>query len=441
MLSGKRVLVISFYSFPSNETASHRPCKLAKYLARCGWTPILLTVRWEPMNCDYWYDPILAAMGDVCETIRVPYNGTSRGIPRRFLGKCLSVLPRLLWPFKAPWSVRREMLTAADLLMSQQPVDAIWSTFGPGLDLDVADTVSRKHRIPWVADFRDLPDQFGRTWRSSQKVRAEVRVCASAAALTTVSQGLADRLAKRHLAPVSVVPHMFDPDDYPPVTATQSSKFTIAYFGRVYRGRSVGQDARPLFAALDRLVELGQVSLDDVRVEFYGADRTALEDSTKGYKSATVVQWHPQIPHREALLKQQQATLLLLLCSPAGAGIMNSKLTSYLGARRPILAVPGDRHVTDEVLSRTESGRTAASPLEIAELLAEWYREWKATGAVAFHGIDREIGKFSSVAQAVRLAKVLDTLSGGPRWIGRGATVSAARSDLASPPAQGTMGQ
>ena len=411
-MPGKRVLMIAFKSYPNNTTASHRPCQLAKHLARYGWTPVLLTVRWEPRNCDWWYDPILAARGDVCETIRVPYNGTSLGTPRRFLGKCLSALPRLLWPFKNPLSVRRKMLSAADLLMSQRPVDAIWSTFGPGLDLDVADAVSRKHRIPWVADFRDLPDQFERTWRSRQKVRAEVRVCASAAALTTVSQGLADRLAERHLAPVSVVPHGFDPDDYPAATATQSSKFTIGYFGRLYRGRSVGQDPAPLFAALDRLAELGQVSLDDFRVEFYGGGRTIVEESTKGHKCATVVQWHTQIPHREALLKQQQATLLLLLSSSTVKGIMTSKLSSYLGARRPILSVPGDGDVTDEVLNRTGAGRSAASPSQIAELLLKWYREWKATGAVAFHGIDREVAKFSWECQAGKLAKVLDTITG-----------------------------
>jgi len=409
-LLGKRLLMISFYSYPSNETASHRPCKLAKYLPRYGWTPVLLTVRWEPSNCDWWYDPILAARGDVCETIRVPYNGTSRGTPRRFLGKCLSVLPRLLLPSKTPWSVWRKMLSASHLLMSQRPVNAVWSTFGPGLDLEVAAAVSRKHHVPWVADFRDLPDQFERTWRNRQKVRAEVRVCASAAVLTTVSQGLADRLAERHRAQVSLVPHGFDPDDYPPLSTSQHDKFTIAYFGSAATDKQ--RDAGPLFAALDDLADMGHVNLDDVSVQFYGGSPVPIESSARGHNCARVVQWHSWIPHREALLKQQRATLLLLLSASTAKGIMTGKLTSYLGARRPILSVPGDNDVTDDILARTRSGRSAASPSEIAELLLKWYREWKATGAVDFHGIDREIATFSSEVQAAKLAGILDAISG-----------------------------
>ena len=406
-MPSKRVLMIAYYSYPNGRQASHRPCQLAKYLPRYGWTPTVLTVAWSPENCHWHYDATLAAEDDVCETVRVACDGHPTNSVRGRFGR----FARLLFPFRAPFAVCRGFLSAAERLVSRDAFDVIWATYDPGMDLLVADRISRRHRIPWVADFRDIPGQFRTTCLTQAKIRGEVKVCASASALVAITQPLADRLAARHQAPAFVIPNGFDPQYYRPNSRARTDKLTIAYFGKVHKDPPVGQDPRPLFAALDKLAQSGDVDLDDFRLEFYGGSPSDVEHFLPGYECKRIVHWHAWTPYPEAIQRQQTATILLSLGCPDAKSVLPSKVPCYLGARRPILNVPGDGDVTDRILERTSAGHSAGSPAEIADILLGWYREWKASGTVAFQGVPDEISRYSREAQAGQLSEILSSVT------------------------------
>ena len=398
---GKRVLLISARFYPSNRAASHRASQFGKYLPRYGWTPAALAWDWTRDNCGEEYDPGLAAKGDVCETVRIPYDG-STGLRYPLL--------RQLLAYRSPLSTYRGMLTAAEALHARSPRDVIWSTFAPGMDLRVADVMSRRHGIPWVADFRDLPDHFETGWVVRRKVRLEMKLCASAAALVAVSQALADRLASRHRAPVFVIPNGFDPEDFPPTPVHQNGRFTICYFGVVYYEPAIGRDPRPLFAALDLLSTRHDVDLNDFEVRFYGSEPGLIASLAKGYACQRLIDSPKRVPHAEVIQLMQNSVALLHLSSRDTKGVQTSKLPNYLGAGRPILSVPGDGDVVEETLRQTNAGRAVGDPADIAATLLEWYREWKATGTVAYHGNHDAIMKYSRERQAGQLAEILNAI-------------------------------
>ena len=397
----KRVLMITRAYYPNNSSGTHRPAKFAKYLPRFGWTPVVLCADWTPENSDGYFDPSLAAIGDVCETIRVPYTLPPSGSLKRRV----RILTEILWPFRAPLGFASALRRAAEDAVRRESFDAVWSTYRPGLTHWVASQVSRRHGIPWVADFRDLPDQTHKDWRAQRAVREEVAICTGARALVATSRPLADQLATRHTAPVHVILNGFDADDYPKVADERIETFTIGHFGFVYEFR----DPRPLFGALDILARERQVDLDDVRVLFYATPIATVIPLAKPYACARIVQCLDNLPHREMAVVQQRTAVLLVLQSSEGGGSIPAKLYDYMATRRPVLNIPGDGGPIDELVRQTNIGFTSGDPAEIARILLAWYREWKATGSVRFAG-EPQVLAYTREGQAAQLARILDSV-------------------------------
>jgi len=412
----KRVLMIAFYYYPHSSSGPHRPVRFAKYLPEFGWVPTVLTVDWTQDNSRGLYDPALKEAGEICEVVRVPLSPA----PSRTVRSRLRFISERLMPYRSPFWFGRRMLARAVDLVRQVGFDAIWSTYGPGLDHYVADALSRRFGIPWVADFRDLPDQMYDTWDKRWAVRAEVCTCASASALVAVNQWSADRLASRHKAPVHAIPNGYEPADFPPVGSHRSEKFTIAYFGAVYTGR----DPRPVLEALDLLVERQAVDLEDVQVVFH----TPFGDSARAdppahlreFRCGRAVTWSDWVPYAEMVKRQQEATVLLLLTSPGALGVTPGKVFGYLASRRPILSVPSDNGVVDALLAETGGGCSASAPGTIAQILQGWYEEWKRTGTVVYRGQEKVISRYSGQSLTRHLAGVLDEVVGQGRPSGGG---------------------
>jgi len=398
----KRVLMISWRSYPCNQAGAHRASQLAKYLPRLGWEPVLLTVDWRPENCGTYYDPGLAALGEYCRTIRVPYRSSTSPFAR---------LARCLLPYRFPISTYRTLVARGHHLLSREHFDVIWASFPPGIVLRVAHGVSRRHDVPWVADFRDLPDQFRSGWAERVKVKLEKRLCASSSCLVTVSRALAERLASRHPQTVVVIPHGFDPDDFPLRPPRPSGVFSISYFGVVYADPAVGQNPSLLFDTLDLLAGPSGDVLSKVRVRFYGTDPALIRSLVRGRRCERIVSAPSRLNHKEMIRRMQDSTVLLLLTCGDAKGIPLSKLSHYLAARRPILAVPGDGDVVDQVLAKTGSGVSASTPAAIADTLLTWYTAWVATGSLPNRGIEGEINNYSRVTHARLLADIFDALA------------------------------
>ena len=401
----KHVLMIGRAYPPLNASGAHRPAKLAKYLPAFGWTPVVLCAGWTPENSwGGFYDPLLAARPDVCRTVRVPYPAR----PSSLVGRATDQLLPMVFPYRAPFGFTRRLLAAAEALVRRETFDALWSTYKPGLSHYVASRIARRHGVPWVADFRDIADQYDLgVWRFRHEVRQEVLACRWASAVATVSRPLADRLAARYPVPVYVIPNGFDPDDFPPAPDGPLATFTISYFGAVYGERN----PRPLFEAIDRLAASNQVRFEDVQIRFYGSRADHVERMAQPYECRRIVECLPRLPHGEMVRAQQQSAVLLLLSHRTFPGLVTGKVFDYLGAGRPILDVPGGG-VTGELLDETRAGIGVGDPQEIAQVVHQWYEEWKATGTVAWRGVPRRIAAYSRKEQAGRLAQVFDSLCG-----------------------------
>jgi glycosyltransferase involved in cell wall biosynthesis len=276
----------------------------------------------------------------------------------------------------------------------------------------VASWVSLFHKIPWVADFRDLVDQtdYGlrHRFRLLRLVLGERVLCAPADAFVVPSEKLRRKLAERHGAPVHVIPNGFDEDDYPRDVSVRTDCFSIAYFGiLLYAFR----DPKPLFAALDLLAESGRIDLAKVRVEFFGTPQKQVEPHVAGFRCAKSVIVRPRVGRAEMFREASRAAVLLNMQGAEAGGAVPSKLTEYLGARRPILNIPGDQGPIDDLIRETRAGRTAASAEQIAAILGEWYRRWELAGTVEWEADPEAVSRYTRRHQTGALARVLSSVA------------------------------
>ena len=398
----KTVLLITMYYPPCNHTASKRPACFAKYLENYGWQPLVLCRQWTKDNCIY--DPEF--MTNINEQVFI------REIPGDDNGSRSFLTPfkkahTLFFPHHAPHILRKNALQALPDIFSRYPIDAIWATCPSDLPLYLAAMSSRQWKVPWVADFRDVWDQpyMGPRVLVPSHLFHEKRLLKSASAVVTVSEGLADILRARYRRTIHIFPNGFDPADLAPMGACSLSKFNIVYTGNLIFPQ---RDPRPVLDALGLLIGSGEISEEDVVMEFYGVREDLLSSHFSGHKYYHLVNCTQRLPRMECIKRQRSSAVLLQLAHAGEKGIMTGKMFDYLAARRPILAVPNDGDCIDQFLRKTNAGMSCSTAEDIAAQLRKWYREWKATGTVVYQGTEEAIMKYSCKEQANQLAKLLD---------------------------------
>ena len=266
-------------------------------------------------------------------------------------------------------------------------------------------------KCPWIADFRDLwatnlDNPNGPLFRLADRV-LERRWLRSADALVTVSRPWADRL--RDLYPdkaVQVITNGFDPDDFAQ-RSDPNGYFSISYTGQLYAGR---RDPTLLFEVVHELIEEGNIAREKLRIAFYGPSEPWMQALIERYDLQGVVTLHGVVSRSEALQRQRESQILLLLgwANPQETGQHTGKLFEYFGSRRPILAVGGVRGVLTEALEETGAGIHALSKSQLREFLIQSYAEFRERGEVRFRGNPDELMKYTHPAMARNFSALLD---------------------------------
>ena len=149
---------------------------------------------------------------------------------------------------------------------------------------------------------------------------------------------------------------------------------------------------------------------ETVRVRFYGPTEPWVAPLARRFELEDVVEIAGTVSREEALQRQQESQLLLMLCwsDPRETGQHTGKVFEYLGSRRPILAIGGARGVVSELLDETRAGMHPLSRNELKSVLRAWYAEYRSSGGVAYQGDAQSISPYTHREMAMRFADVLE---------------------------------
>jgi hypothetical protein len=292
----------------------------------------------------------------------------------------------------------------------QEKPDIILSTSPPASSHLIAARARQRFNVPWVADFRDLWTE--NLWGALRLVqplhkRLERNTLKTADALVTVSSPWAQALQKKHPAkPVYTITNGFDPDDFRGQPGELTEYFSITHTGHLYEGK---RDPTLLFEALHDLIAAGLLRKRDLRIRFYGPPESWLPTLAERYDLKEIVELGGIIPRDEALRRQAESHLLLLLgwSDPKETGQHTGKLFEYFGSARPILAVGGAVGVLTETLDETGTGIHVSDRDRLREYLVAAYTEFKNNGFVSYHPDQDAINRYTHLEMARKFSEVL----------------------------------
>jgi glycosyltransferase involved in cell wall biosynthesis len=418
-----RLLFITYAYPPLPAAGSIRAGGLAKYLPGFGWDVLVLTaklpagLRPAVPVVETEYQSVIgewkARFGmDPKQGLheRLKLSQSSQPNSNRFHTNLIDLARALIaFPDEQRGWIRFAVNALSDLKANEHP-DIILSTSPPVSGHLIAARAQRLFNRPWVADLRDL---WAATLSGPQRLLRprhqllERRTLRTANALVTVSTPWAHSLQRKFPStPVYSITNGFDPDDFPAGPKSLTEYLSLTHTGYLYEGK---RDPTLLFEVLRDLIAEGAVHKNDIRVRFYGPPEFWLSALVERYRLKEVVEIAGRVPREEALRRQGESHLLLLLgwSDPRETGQHTGKLFEYFGSARPILAVGGAEGVLTETLNETGTGVHIRDKARLRQHLLSCYAEFKSKGFVAYHLNQEAVQQYTHLEMARKFSAAL----------------------------------
>jgi glycosyltransferase involved in cell wall biosynthesis len=429
----KKVLIITYYWPPSGGSGVQRCLKFAGYLRQFGWEPVILTVK-DP-NYPIYDNSLVDEIPSFIEVLKVPawepyrlyhfFTGKKKKTNIGFLsGKTknsfaekisLWIRGNLFIPDGRKYWIK-PAVKFLDRYLRDNNVDCIFSSGPPHSAHIIAKVISRKHNLPWIADFRDPWTgvyYFNKLMLSDCAIRRhkslENTVLNSADAIVVVGETMKKDFQKITGKRIEVIHNGFDEKDYQDLDYKLDKKFSIAYTGMFFRD----QNPPELWEVLKELIDDLPGFKEDLQLKFTGKiDALVLNNIEKSGLSNYLV--HTDYVDHSRIPEIQSLSQLLLLCINRvdNAGyILTGKVFEYLAAKRPILAIcPLDSDIAG-IIRSTKSGTIIDfdNKKKLKEVITAYYNQFKSGG---LHGNTTGIEAYSRLNLTSKLATLLDQITG-----------------------------
>ncbi len=446
----KRVLIITYYFPPAATTGVIRIAKFIEYLQKYDWEPIVITSN----DRGLWFDPtLLKAMNSDLKVYRVKtvysflgkflnkaYRGergsniqndkklkemrkTEKGTIFDKLKRNLRELfvPEPVMIFWSPFAVIR-----AIHLMRRFSIDLIWASGGPWSNCLTAMFIGQLFGKPVVSDFRDVwalgpPNDNRSKWRKWWDYKLEKLVVAKSSAVTAVQESMVKDLYERYSKilrneKVFYLPHGFDrlysAQKKMNKNNRKNSKIVFLYTGQMGRYRT----AKFFLQAVNKGLKSNLIREHEIKIKFVGFEEPdlwgkTLRDYIEKYNLQNVVKKISPIPYYQALKMHSSADVLLVFKGIGEAqvdGALSSKIITYLGANRPILALAPEWSAICKFIDATKSG-ICAEPEDIDNILDKIIYFINTRGNNIKPRIE-EVEKYSVKKQVEKLVEIFNSV-------------------------------
>lgn len=350
--------MIAFHFPPSAEGSGHlRTLGMVRHLPALGWEPIVLSAtQMAYPRTDLESMAMVPSDGQVHRAVALDAQ-RHLGIAGKYPAFVAQPDRWISW---WPDAVRRGLR-----LIREHHIDAIWSTYPIMTAHVIAETLSRRTGLPWIADFRDpVGASVSRTNALAFKSqhRAERRVLERAARVVLTTPGALRGYAEQYPQAfndgrLSVIPNGYDEfafGDLPSAPIhTPDQAFRFVHSGTLYQD---GRNPRPFFSALANLKQKGVVGARDIQVVLRASrDEAIYARELQRLRIEDLVTLAPPVTNREALREQALSDASLLFQGKPFARQIPAKVYEYLRIGRPIFALV-DKHGDTAALLRQAGG-------------------------------------------------------------------------------------
>lgn len=254
--------------------------------------------------------------------------------------------------------------------------------------------LAKRLQVPWIADVRDLSEQFthleyqahhipllSAIFDFSQRIRRN-RYLRKANAVVSVSPWHIEFL-KKYNQQVSLIYNGYDSNMFY-CSNIHTNTFDIIYTGKWLQ--TAMQDPTPFCQALEMLLKSGQLPIHKVRILWYlSQGKNAMQQFLKAYPLCTSISHFCQrVNYNQVPNLLHQASVVLILSNhiqkKGPHGIITTKFFEALGVQKPIINVVSDRAYLYDIIQQTFAGLSTDQANEVASFLIEKYHEWLQNG-------------------------------------------------------------
>lgn len=372
MSSAPHVLYVVWGFPPCRGSGVHRALATANAFAANGWRVTVLTAERDTFERLTGADPSLEKHVDSSvSVVRIPFRWpaqeTEIGRFSRFRvtlpgpwRRLRSRLDRVPFPESGygPW--RRPLTEAARAVHAHDPVDLVVATANPNVTFAAAHALWRRHRVPYIMDYRDAwsLDVFdgGRlTSPRSRAARLEKAYLAGAREVWFVNEPIRAWHAREHprlASAMHVVANGWDPTILdrtgPPRRPAPGEPLTFGYLGTVSAKVPLAELLEGWTEALDGgLVPPGSRLRIAGHLGFFAVARADMLAAIE--RAGDAVDYVGPVPKTEvsAFYRDVDATVLAL---GRGRYVTSGKVFEYLAAGKPIVSVHHPENAATEVL-------------------------------------------------------------------------------------------
>ena len=404
----KNVVMLTYQFLPHNCAGTLRALGLAKYLPRYGYHPIIICNDYQ--SCADW----TGLRGNVDESLTCPPGVSS--FPVDHGRETVSLARRHHGIMSRPTAWAQAAMKKLSLLVRESNIHAVWAQAYPRASLFVANKVSHRTGVPWIADYLDPLDRdYGKDLKARAKASLlyylERRLLSSAQFVSIVTPTWQKRLSRRLKRPIQCITNGYDHESFQDraVLSPKADGFRIVYAGGL--SRDLYRPLTEFLRVIRSLLDAGEAPSGGLRCEFYGSDSSEIRQILKETNTEETVVLHGRTRYADVVNHLKRATMLLFL-PYSGQGRHTAKLFDYLASGKPILCYPDDPGGAGDLLRDGRTGHIADNEKELKNVLLEVFKQWESGQRITAHAPDQgKIEKYTWLNLAGELAALFDSCS------------------------------
>ncbi|MCC8199806.1 MAG: hypothetical protein LIP06_14895 [Tannerellaceae bacterium] len=388
---------------------------LCKYLKKAGWQPVVVT--------EYIEDKTFSFLAKELDVTYVNFYKAS-GTVFQYIEWLMVFLADFLLNYKD-----RKMTQVASKLLAQGGYSGILCSTYRTFPLPAAYQLSKRFQLPFIADTRDILEQYASTEYIAHSFRTfpfidkfiigvfkkkllqgRNKALSAANYITTVSPWHVQIMSQFN-SNVALIYNGFDPEIFYP-EKIPTSQFRVTYTGRLLSLAT--RDPQLLFEAIALLSQQNLIQPQDFRVQWY-IDKTSkeiLQQQANLYGVIEFMDFYNYVPAAEIPKILNRSSVLLQLANLASGkgpkGIMTTKLFESLAVEKPLLCVRSDESYLEKVINNAHAGLAARDVNQVYNFLYTYYQEWKEKGYTTIQINKDVVDQFSRRQQAKQFMDIFE---------------------------------
>ncbi len=381
----RKVLIITYYWPPNAGVGVQRWLKFSKFLPEYGWEPIVFT----PENPDFNIkdNTLDANIDQNIKVIQIPiwepfsiFDRITRGKNKKNIKQGLVLeKSKPSWKDKMFIWIRgnifvpdprkfwvKPAVSFLEKYIQDNNIQAIVTTGPPHSMHLVGLKLKRKTGVKWLADFRDPWSNWDLhekllvgKWVMNRHKNLERQVLQEADKVVTVSNNLANDLARLGTRKVDVITNGVDEDDFKGLLKKEVAvdKFRISYFGLLNEMR----DPTVFWEVLTAICKEDASFQSDLELNIGGIVSESILDNLKQNKFiSAALKYKSYIPHKQVFEELRRSALLLVILNKTDNAkwIIPAKLFEYLVTGKEILLLGPENSDAATVLEEAKTGNT-----------------------------------------------------------------------------------